>query len=264
MVGEPLAELEFVVGGVLADVDHSAKHDLHTGIQRVARNLLPEWHGAHPDVDPGRLDGSAGALRRLDERRDRDGSSTGRSAVPTSAGGRRDTWRSIGQVRLARALAQRRGAGGSAGRGSRRSGRRPRNVLGNRVVAIGYDAIPVVSADMVPPAESAKFTRYLTVIKSATDRVAGISVTATAEFAGFARMLPTQGLTGPIVGEVSLPSPAVGRPRARGDPPQPADGVGGRLARTAEEPPRRPARCGDPVARGSRCSPRVHRRQWLG
>ena len=134
---------------------------------------------------------------------------------------------------------------------------------GNRVVAIGYDAIPVVSADMVPPVESAKFTRYLTVIKSAV-RVAGISVTATAEFAGFARMLPTQGLSGPIVGEVSLPSPAAAPQSGWVGPSQPTNGVGGRLPRAAQESSRGPARRGDSVARRSAVLRRVHRRQRLG
>ena len=207
MVGEPLAELELVVGGVLADVDHSAKYDLHTGIQRVARNLLPVWHGAHPDVVPVAWTDRQGGLRRLDEReRERilewsqRGHDVERAAVPKRGGSIGVTslvvpWRSVVVLVEVPAVGV---ADRVAGLGL---------CSGNRVVAIGYDAIPVVSADMVPPAEAAKFTRYLTAVK-ATDRVAGISATATAELAGFVRMLPTQGLTGPIVGEVSLPSPA--------------------------------------------------------
>jgi len=206
MVGEPLAELELVVGGVLADVDHSAKHDLHTGIQRVARNLLPEWHGEHPEVLPVVWTERLGALRRLDEAEtDRilawsaHGPVLAAPARPVTATGPMRLvvpWRSVVVLVEVPAVGV---ADRVAGVGM---------CSGNRVVAIGYDAIPVVSADMVPLVESAKFTRYLTVMKSAS-RVAGISVTAAAEFAGFARMLPTQGLTGPIVGEVSLPSPAV-------------------------------------------------------
>ena len=40
-IGTATIEIDVIVGGVVVDVDHSAKHDLHTGIQRVARNLLP-------------------------------------------------------------------------------------------------------------------------------------------------------------------------------------------------------------------------------
>ena len=50
-----------------------------------------------------------------------------------------------------------------------------------------------------------KFAGYLTAVKFAS-RMAGISVAASAEIAGFVRMLPTQGLVGPIVSEVSLPA----------------------------------------------------------
>ena len=45
--GTALAEVELITGGVIVDVDHSAKHELHTGIQRVARKLLPLWDEAH-------------------------------------------------------------------------------------------------------------------------------------------------------------------------------------------------------------------------
>ncbi len=76
---------------------------------------------------------------------------------------------------------------------------------GNRLVGVAYDAIPVASADMVPPADSIKFVRYLTAMKFAS-RMAGISVTATAEFGGFIEALATQGLRGPVVGEISLPT----------------------------------------------------------
>ena len=68
---------------------------------------------------------------------------------------------------------------------------------GNRLVGIAYDSIPIVSADAVPPVESMKFAKYLTALKF-TSRMAGISAAATAEVMGFVRMLPTQGLVGPI------------------------------------------------------------------
>ncbi|MEO8424935.1 MAG: FkbM family methyltransferase, partial [Actinomycetota bacterium] len=37
------SELEVVHGGVLVDVSHTAAHDLHTGIQRVVRELSSRW-----------------------------------------------------------------------------------------------------------------------------------------------------------------------------------------------------------------------------
>ncbi len=55
------AELRVVSGGVLVDVDHSARHDLHTGIQHGGAPHLADlgatitayirWHG--PMTGPG-------------------------------------------------------------------------------------------------------------------------------------------------------------------------------------------------------------------
>jgi glycosyltransferase involved in cell wall biosynthesis len=78
---------------------------------------------------------------------------------------------------------------------------------GNRVSAIGYDAIPIVSADGQADAESDRFAHYLTVIKH-SDRVLAISKSAGAEFQGFSDMLETQGIGGPEVVSVSLASEA--------------------------------------------------------
>ena len=61
---------------------------------------------------------------------------------------------------------------------------------GNAVTAIGYDCIPIVSADMVPPVETAKFVHYLGVIKHVR-RVAGISISAATEFAGLTSTTPS-------------------------------------------------------------------------
>ena len=36
-------DIQVVAHGVVVDVDHTARHDLHTGIQRVIRQLLPIW-----------------------------------------------------------------------------------------------------------------------------------------------------------------------------------------------------------------------------
>jgi glycosyltransferase involved in cell wall biosynthesis len=75
---------------------------------------------------------------------------------------------------------------------------------GNRVGLVGYDAIPVVSADTVPDAETERFVKYLSVVKH-TDRVAGISAAATEEFAGFVSAVTAQGLAGPSTISVPLP-----------------------------------------------------------
>ncbi|WP_029138217.1 glycosyltransferase [Nakamurella lactea] len=210
--GEPLSEMEVLTHGVLVDVDHSAKHDLHTGIQRVVRNLLPEWDQRH-QVTLAVWTESGGALRLLDDRetsRVLDWSSS-TAARPDHQGAPvspRDgdvvtqpirtrivvPWHSVvALVEVPPSGVSDRLASVGAWSGS-------------RLVAIGYDAIPIVSADLVPPADAGKFVRYLTALKFSS-RIAGISAAAATEMQGFVEMLPTQGLVGPQVFSVMLPDP---------------------------------------------------------
>jgi glycosyltransferase involved in cell wall biosynthesis len=201
-----------VSGGVVVDVDHAARHDLHTGIQQVVRRTLPVWARDHPLVAVAWTDERAAWRTLSDPERHRvfhhgaaatphgaaqDGA-TGDGAAP--AGTLVIPWRSVVVLaetpsleacsRLA-ALAQ---------------------YSGNRVVAVGYDCIPVVSADLVPDYEPQRFCRYLTVLKYA-QRIAAVSSSAAAEFTGFAAALPAQGLPGPAVAECTLPAgPAAGPP----------------------------------------------------
>lgn len=212
--GTALAEIDLVVGGVIVDVDFTAKNDLHTGIQRVSRNLLPLWMADHAVV-PAAWNPACGILRELHPTElDR----VVKWGLPIATASLHDSettdrrprrmlvpWRSVvvmvevpppaGNDRLA--------ALGSSS--------------GNKLVGIAYDAIPIVSADTVPPVESMKFARYLTAVKFAS-RMAGISASATAEMDGFTAMLPTQGLVGPTVIQVSLPA-ASPRGQARKSPP---------------------------------------------
>ena len=75
---------------------------------------------------------------------------------------------------------------------------------GNRLCAVGYDLIPITSAETRPLHDAMAAGEWLVPLKAA-DRIAGISTSATAEFTGFAQMLAAQGLRGPIVKEVKLP-----------------------------------------------------------
>ncbi len=76
---------------------------------------------------------------------------------------------------------------------------------GNELAAIGYDLIPITSAETRPLHEAAAAGEWLVPLKSAR-RIAGISSSATAEFRGFAHMLSAQGLMGPNVEEIRLPA----------------------------------------------------------
>jgi glycosyltransferase involved in cell wall biosynthesis len=91
---------------------------------------------------------------------------------------------------------------------------------GNEVDVIGYDAIPLVSADLVPRLESERFGWYLAIVKHAR-RVLAISDAAAEEFAGFVDAARVQGLPGPEVSAIPLPVdvPVRGVERAVADPP---------------------------------------------
>jgi glycosyltransferase involved in cell wall biosynthesis len=197
--GSPDRRINIVRDGVLVDVNFSAKHDLHTGIQRVVRMTMPRWRKSH-DIVPVVWTPAEAATRSLtppEEARVFDWSASAhRSAAERVSEQDRDwtlvvPWRSV--VVLAEVPMI-----GTCGRLAAMA-----ESSGNDVVAIGYDCIPIVSADLVPT-EADRFVRYLSVIRHAR-RLAGISVSATTEFGGFASMLPTQGLPGPRVVECALP-----------------------------------------------------------
>lgn len=206
-------ELDIVSGTVVADVDFCAKHAHNTGIQRVVRQTMARWHRDGLELLPVAWDDYGDAMRRLSPvelqrvvnyggpGQDREtGPQPLRLVVPF------DCTVLVMEVPSAMHCA-------------------PLEALaefsGNRVGLIGYDAIPVVSAETVPPAESNRFVDYLSLVKH-SDRVVGISEAATEEFAGFARAVAAQGLEGPETSTVALPvdipDAAFDRPELAGDP----------------------------------------------
>lgn len=208
------SEMDVVVGAVVVDVDFSARHKLHTGIQRVVRETAPRWNRDH-ELELVAWTEQGGSMRRLrPEESDRvlrwheitghadddDGTDVRphRLLVP---------WRSrlvMPEVpapehcALVAALAR---------------------FSGTEVALIGHDCIPVISPEIIHPGLPDRFTRYLETVKHA-HRVMAVSESAGREFRGFADMLVAQGLTGPSVvvcpnaGEIppGEPSPA---PRSR-------------------------------------------------
>jgi len=193
--------IEVITDRMVVDVDFCARHLHNTGIQRVVRQTVSRWWSdeAHSPVLAGWTDGGR-SMRRLtaaelarvvdyqsvkdlapeDERSERGQTNL---IVPVGT--------TVAVVEVPRyeicdplaALAQ---------------------FSGNRTVVIGYDAIPVVSADTVPAAETERFVRYLSLIKY-VDTVAAISGSVQEEFAGFAHSVSPQGLSGPRSIEVALP-----------------------------------------------------------
>jgi glycosyltransferase involved in cell wall biosynthesis len=196
--GSAGATLRVVRDRALVDVTLTAKSEFLTGIQRVVRGVASEWNDRH-DIELVVWDRRGGAYRalhatergRLLEREARRYDATAGSGAVTA-----DEvvvpWRvpviltevplSSQSDRLA-AVAE---------------------LTPSSVRLIGYDCIPVSSAETVTLAEPEKFGRYLELAKHA-DRIAGISRSAAAEFEGFRRSLGAQGLSGPTVVACPLP-----------------------------------------------------------
>lgn len=178
-----------VVGDVVVDVDFTAKHDLLTGIQRVVRMLVPRWQRDHV-LELAVWTESAGALREPvpDERRRvlRWERPLRRRALPPAQPVVVVPWHAMLVLPEVPRIAQCRRLASLAAHSP------------NRVVLVGYDCIPVVSAEFLPTVEPIRFAQYLALVKHA-DVVAGISECAAREFRGFVHALPSQGLTGPEV-----------------------------------------------------------------
>ncbi|WP_340291252.1 glycosyltransferase, partial [Aquipuribacter hungaricus] len=183
---------------VLVDVDFCATSEHHTGIQRVVRETVPLWAVHHPLVLTGWWSDRPAYRPLLPHEVSR----------VVEWGGRPSSYREPVDAAQPDAMLvpwrchvvlpetpspDRSPALAALGRCS-----------GNRLSLVGYDCIPLVSPELVHPGMPDRFMEYLTVVKH-SHAVAGISASATEEFAAFADMLGAQGLDGPVVSEVSLP-----------------------------------------------------------
>jgi len=199
--GSPASKMKIVSDAAVVDVDFAARHELHTGIQRVVRSASPLWAENRPTVFVA-WTGGVGAYREL-----ADDESSRIVEWGDHRAEAKGTSRSVGVPAL---IVPWRTAVVLAEVPSRPACIRLAALAessGNSVTAIGYDCIPVVSADLLPEAEPNRFVKYLAMLKHAHG-IAGISASATQEFAGFASMLTAQGLPGPAVFECALAAPA--------------------------------------------------------
>jgi glycosyltransferase involved in cell wall biosynthesis len=200
-IGDVDRDINIVSGCVIVDVDHTARHDLHTGIQQVIRNTIPHWVGDH-EIVLAAWTGKGGALRGITPvERGRVVDWYGSPATEVRVSDDEDSdvvplivpWRSVivlPDVSMPEVVEELAGLA---------------RWTANRVVTIGYDCIPAVSADMIPVGGSNRFIRYLSAVKY-MDRVVAISASAAVEFQGYVDTLPTQGLIGPVVVECALPA----------------------------------------------------------
>lgn len=187
-----LRRMRLVSDRAVVDVGHVAVSPHNTGIQRVVRRTLPEWTGRAVDLVAWTRDDRG--FRELTAREREQVLAWGRPFEAESVPPPDDLvvpWGTtvlLPEVATAPRLAPLAALAAHSG---------------NRVGMIGYDLIPLVSADLVDVAESDRTAHYLEVVKHA-DTVAAISESAAAEFRGFVAQLPAQGLTGPEVVAVPL------------------------------------------------------------
>ena len=206
------ARVEVLTGAVTLDLHHTSRTALATGIQRVARQTARRWDRDHDVVVVGWTEDGT-ALRRLGDAER--GRALGQPATgaPAPAAGDDATlagdprtppappsaptvvvpWQgthvtlelATEEPRTARMLALARHSG-------------------NRTGAIGFDCVPLTTAETTGEAMGGAFAKTLAAVRH-TDRVATISEGAAVEYRGWRRMLTGAGLAGPDVVAVPLP-----------------------------------------------------------
>ncbi len=191
--------LEIVANATIVDVHFSATNGLNTGVQRVVRQTMRRWQ-SHSDVHLVAWTRDGRSLRRLDaSERERATAWTSRMRyeMPVPDDSRLERilvpWRStvvVPEVPLSSHVPALRGVA---------------LYSGSPVVIVGHDAIPVLSPLDVLPDEAERFAHFLSVVKHAA-RVVCVSESAAGEFEGFRRAVRAQGLDGPDVMTVRLPS----------------------------------------------------------
>jgi glycosyltransferase involved in cell wall biosynthesis len=186
-------EVEVVVGAVVVDVHHTARTGLATGIQRVVRQSLVRWTRDHEILLAG-WDSTHESLVMLTPEQSRNAVS---GDVPDAAEDRSRVivpWQgtyllpelAVEDERTSRvsALAE---------------------FSGNRTGTIGFDCVPVTTAETASTGISAAFSRTLVAV-SHMDRIATISEAAATEYSGWRHMLGSVGMQGPDIRPILLPS----------------------------------------------------------
>ncbi|AZZ49341.1 glycosyltransferase family 1 protein [Rathayibacter rathayi] len=186
-------DVQVVVGAVVVDVHHTARTGLATGIQRVVRQSLVRWTRDHEVLLAG-WDSSHESLVELTPEQSRNAIS---GDVPDAAEDRSRVivpWQgtyllpelAVEDERTSRvsALAE---------------------FSGNRTGTIGFDCVPVTTAETASTGISAAFSRTLVAV-SHMDRIATISEAAATEYSGWRHMLGSVGMQGPDIRAVLLPS----------------------------------------------------------
>ncbi|WP_167136739.1 glycosyltransferase family 1 protein [Diaminobutyricimonas sp. TR449] len=191
-----------VKDSVVVDVDHTSTVEFATGIQRVVRETVKRWVRDHPLTLVGWTPERT-ALRPLSEQ-EVDTALTGAKRKRVAPRGRLSRLRSPEVVDVAVPL------GGTYVLAELSL---DRNILlrlaamaeysSTKTAVIGYDAVPLSSAETANHMVSGGFANNLAAVKH-MDKVATISEAAAIEYRGWRDMLVSTGITGPEITAVSL------------------------------------------------------------
>ena len=192
-----------VSDAVVIDVHHTAQTGLATGIQRVVRKTLAEWLTKHELMLVGWSSSYDGMRELSPAERENAAYGTAPEATAPENNELLVPWRSsyvlpelaIENDRTARiaALAE---------------------FSGNRALLIGFDCVPLTSAETTGAGMGAAFARNL-VAATYFERIATISEAAATEYGGWRTMLVSAGKAGPDVRSVFLPADAAAATEAQ-------------------------------------------------
>jgi len=186
-----------VQDAVIVDVAHTVSTPLTTGIQRVARETARRWVDEH-DALPVSWTSEFEALRVLTPA-ERSLLLAGRAAdhdLRVSAQGVQEVvvpWRATYLVPELAAEPARTARLRALAR-----------LSGNRTGAVGFDLVPITTAETTQTGFAAVFARNLAAVRD-FDTVAAISSAAASEYEGWRAMLAATGVVGPRVVDVPLP-----------------------------------------------------------
>lgn len=182
---------------VLVDLAHTVSTPLMTGIQRVARETARRWYAAG-GITPVSWTPGFGALRELTPA-EHDLIVTGRASADELAPDPADRMSVVVPWRTRYLVPE---LGAEPGRTSRLLALA--RFSGNRTGCIGFDLVPITTAETTQLGFAAVFARNLAAVRY-FDRVAAISGAARTEYEGWRTMLAGVGVPGPEITAVPLP-----------------------------------------------------------
>ena len=200
------AGLDVVRDEVLVVSESMVLTDLHTGIQRVAREAVSRWlaqdstHVAYFDPDGGGLrllsDSEQARVRNWRDHLSSSGTPMTFRRPQAASDNILVPWNCtvvvpelLLNVHHSRAVATIARAG-----------------VSQRLTFIGYDLTPIVVPETVDPGLTERYCQYLAAVKHA-DRISAISEQSARDFEAFATMLQGEGIPGPRIKAHRLPAP---------------------------------------------------------